>query len=119
MNASDRLDPSDARHVQCLHTNRGVAGTFFACGDSDYYANFGYRQSRCTTIGCSHVRAAYLFEVSLNALNIFKGQECGDDVRAMLRQCNQFFDRLGIHGNHYSGQYYFETADCYPYLLNK
>lgn len=105
--------------MQCIHTNRGVAGTFFACGDSDYYANYGYRQTGCISNTCSHVRAAYLFEVSLNSKNIFISTECGNDVHAMSHTCKEIYDRFGIHGKHLVGQFYFQTSDCYPYLLTK
>lgn len=113
-----RLDASDAQHVQCLHTDRGVAGTSNTCGDSDYFANMGYRQPGCFLHVCSHIRAVYIFEASLHRSNAFMGRKCADDQRAYNNLCYAEVDRFGIHGNHSNGLFYFRTTDCYPYCWN-
>lgn len=111
------LDSNDAHHVQCLHTDRGILGTLFRCGNSDFYANFGFRQPGCTLDICNHVRAVYIFEASLNRSNSFVGKDCHNDIRALLNRCSTKIDKFGIHGNHINGRFYFSTTECYPYCL--
>lgn len=110
------MDETDAQHVQCLHTNRGVLGTLYECGDSDYYPNNGIRQTGCFGSSCSHVRAAHFFEASLKPENIFMATEC--DISAVTRTCSEKTDRFGIYGAHLPGQFYFETTSCYPFCVN-
>lgn len=113
-----RLDADDASHVQCLHTDRGAFGTSDTCGDSDYFANLGYRQPGCLLHRCSHIRATYIFEASLDQSNAFMGRQCPDDRRAQVNRCYQHIDRFGVYGNHSNGKFYFRTTDCYPYCWN-
>lgn len=114
----NRLDHNDAKHVQCLHTNRGFLGTYFPCGHSDYFPNMGFRQSGCDDSFCDHKRATYIFQSSLYPENIFNAVDCHNDTNARLRTCGQNIDRFGIHGMHSIGQFYFDTTACYPYCLN-
>lgn len=110
---SNRLGPNDAHHVQCLHTNPGKLGTSLRCGDSDYYPNFGNHQPGCFDDGCDHNRAVFLFESSMNPEYIYSAKNCQNAGR---NQCSRAMDRFGIHGKHSSGQFYFETSSCYPYV---
>lgn len=51
-NTATRLDPTDAKFVQAIHTNGdsffyGGAGTLEQMGDIDFYANGGQIQAGC------------------------------------------------------------------------
>lgn len=72
----NRLDPTDAMHVQCLHTNMDLLGTSYPCGHFDYYANDGGKQPRCFENECDHKRAEFIFEASINPKNVFNAQLC-------------------------------------------
>lgn len=113
---SQRLDPTDAQHVQCLHTDF-ILGTSLSCGISDYYSHLALRQPGCFTNVCNHDRATAIFESSMNPNYAFSAKECQNGRNAWLNRCNGESDRFGIHGKHLSGQFYFKTTNCYPYCL--
>lgn len=46
-NLEDRLDPSDAKHVQVIHTNGGKLGYQLPLGHADFYPNGGEVQNGC------------------------------------------------------------------------
>ena len=56
-----RLDASDARYVDVIHTNAGVAGTIRRGGHIDFYPNGGTTQPGC------------LFDGIRNNLRCFRG----------------------------------------------
>lgn len=113
-----RLDPTDARHVQCLYTNRGVIGSLKAICTSDYFANMGISQPGCPDNVCSHSRACHIFEVSLEKNFKFLGRKCANDLKAAHNACTEITDQFGIHGKMIPGKFYFQTGKCYPYCLN-
>lgn len=118
VNAANRLDSSDAHHVQCLHTNRALYGSIYACGHSDYYFNMGFKQPGCIFNICDHMRATYIFEASTNPKNAFVGVHCDNDFSALFDNCNTALtDRVGIFSNFSRGRFYVKTTDCYPYCL--
>lgn len=46
-NKAGRLDPSDARYVEAVHTCPGLLGANFNVGHSDFFANNGKNQPGC------------------------------------------------------------------------
>lgn len=69
--------------------------------------------------GCDRNRAVVLFESSLNPVNQFISNlyETQDD--AEKKSNAKGTDRFGIHGKRLNGLFFFETSDCYPYVLEK
>ena len=59
-----RLDPSDARYVDVIHTNVGVAGTILRGGNIDFYPNGGVIQPGCTINGKLKKRDFLKFNLS-------------------------------------------------------
>lgn len=91
---SQRLDPSDAKFVQVLHTTSGTVGTQFNIGHQDWYADNGKApQKGCEpgriifdqhafapiSIICSHIRALEIFRFALDPFNRFRPL-IGNDV---------------------------------------
>lgn len=71
---ADRLDPTDAKYVQCLHTS--WMGTGDICGHANFDANDGVNQPPCISPLCHHSRAAEIFIYSLNPLFKFRAVMC-------------------------------------------
>lgn len=111
-----RLIRQDAEYVQCVHTNCGLLGSPVPCGDSDYYPNFCRRQPGCANDACDHERAIGLFDASLNPAYQFDARKCDSEGRARLNLCANQIDRLGIYAKRLNGQFYFPTAECYPFV---
>lgn len=85
--ATERLDPSDAKFVQVIHTTSGTFGTPFNIGHQDWFADGGKApQKGCEpgliifdrnalapiSVVCSHLRALEIFRFALDPANQFK-----------------------------------------------
>lgn len=77
--SSYRLDASDARYVEVIHTNGGLLGILEPLGDADFYPNGGMRQPGCgkDIAGvCSHERAHIYFAEALQSKQGFWSSKC-------------------------------------------
>lgn len=93
-NASTRLDKTDARFVEVIHTNGDGIGLNDAIGHADYYPNGGKNQPGCgLNFGCSHSRSVAYFAESLDICKRFPA-----------RRCDSYENYLsgGCRGNHRS-----------------
>ncbi|XP_018568072.1 endothelial lipase [Anoplophora glabripennis] len=91
-NTNERLDPTDGRFVQVIHTNGGLLGFGSPSGHSDYYPNGGSSQPGCglDIVGsCAHSRA-YLFytESILANTNRFVSTRCSSQRDYTRGNCN-------------------------------
>lgn len=83
---SERLDPSDARFVQVIHTCAGFLGFEDPIGHADYYPNGGAAQNGCGVdiIGtCAHSRSYQYFGESIRTGNF------------LARRCDSYEDYEG------------------------
>lgn len=74
----DRIDATDAKLVEVIHTCAGKLGFEAALGHVDYWPNGGLHQPGCLDdpVGsCSHERSYYLYAESLKTGN-FKAWQC-------------------------------------------
>lgn len=127
----DRLDPTDAKFVQCLHTS-ALLGTQARLGHAVYKANHGEAQPGCgINMLCDHSRATDIFLYSLNPNNVFVGTMCAGTsgglfsnillklaslvTQKMCYPAGQ--DRFGIYTNRYGGMYNLPTTDQPPYAV--
>lgn len=134
----NRLDKSDAKYVQCIHTAYASFGTSSDCGYADFYVNNGRTQPTCTkgNIVCYHAMSHEYFSEAMLIDHIFEGPHCNEGklehavkqsrwlkpllfVVDYLRDeddCDQSrTDRLGIHTNEEDGRFFVETNLKYPY----
>ncbi|KAG5885410.1 hypothetical protein JTB14_031432 [Gonioctena quinquepunctata] len=77
-NINNRLDPTDARFVQAIHTNDGWLGFNDVMGHADYYPNGGRSQPGCIfdiAGSCAHSRAYAYYAESLIG-NRFASRQC-------------------------------------------
>lgn len=117
---TERLDPTDAKYVQVIHTSSGTFGTPFNIGTADFYADNGKSpQKGCEpfiiifmtdafapiSIPCSHIRALEIFRFSLNKAN-----------RYVPFPPMEAVDIYGYWSNRTPGVYYFPTKRDRPYV---
>ncbi|XP_017147205.1 lipoprotein lipase [Drosophila miranda] len=129
-----RLDPTDAKFVQVLHTSGGSLGTSLKCGHADFYPNGGRApQTNCkmfmnlrdmqntNPIACSHSAAAIFFRQSMDPQYPFVGYECGSYREFAAGYCDQNRRaRFGIHSQRRAqGSFYFTTASQQPYVQRR
>lgn len=105
----NRLDPTDARYVQCIYTSRGTLGTMADCGHGNFIMNDGMSQPGCITPLCSHSKATEYFKDSLNPNNRLKSKECETGKNQM---CSDIMDRPGIHSDRKHGKFYIDTGSA-------
>lgn len=76
----ERLDPTDAKFVQVIHTNGGLLGFKGPAGDADFYPNGGSSQPGCgldLAGSCSHSRAYEFYaEAVESSANAFVSRQC-------------------------------------------
>ncbi|EZA54813.1 Pancreatic triacylglycerol lipase [Ooceraea biroi] len=73
----ERVDKSDAKAVQVIHTNAGRLGMEQEIGDSDFYPNGGTEQPGCgwIEIGCAHSRSFLYYAESIRNPTGFRAGE--------------------------------------------
>lgn len=111
----ERLDASDAKFVQILHTSSGTLGTPYNIGHQDWFADNGGRapQNGCfifsfslnafaLSILCSHMRGLEIFRFALQPGNQFKAFR-SDDI-------------YGFWSHRIPGVYHFSTTRDPPYV---
>jgi len=87
----NRLDPTDGKYVQVIHTNDGMLGFGINMGHVDYYPNGGSSQPGCglDLVGsCAHSRAYEYYAESLLE-NHFVSQKCDTYRNFGNSLCNQ------------------------------
>ncbi|XP_061378542.1 lipase member I-like [Danaus plexippus] len=115
-----RLDKTDARYVDVLHTNRLVQGIIEPLGHADFYINGGGpQQPGCVMPSCSHLRAAEIYTESINTPKLFIGIRCQSWQNFKTNTCDsKDFAVLG-YGSSTStrGLYYLRTSADPPFGL--
>lgn len=114
---SRRLDPSDAKYVQCIHTARLTFGVNSNCGHADFYPNVGFMMPGCLGGVCSHLYAVRIFRSSLEPTHNFVGSHCAGDIEARWKRndCSTTRESMGIRNKGVKGQFYLETTANEPY----
>lgn len=89
LDASQRLDYSDARFVDIIHTNIGVYGLNKSIGSVDFYPNGGgMEQPGCgRDISCSHARAWQFYVESIDEQENFIAVECDSWDSFLSHKC--------------------------------
>ncbi|KAJ8951113.1 hypothetical protein NQ318_021557 [Aromia moschata] len=117
-----RLDPTDAKFVQVIHTNAGLLGVNFDSGHSDYYPNGGSSQPGCildVAGSCAHSRSYIYYAESIsNGENKFIASQCKNYLRYKLGRCsaNEASLMAGYTvDKKVQGSYYLETNSRSPF----
>lgn len=118
-----RLDKSDARIVQGIHTNAGLIGWKDPIGDVDFYPNGGTWQPGCgfdPTGFCSHSRSPFLFAESITSRG-FVSSHCNSYKNYQRGKCTwRRHDVMGEWTSPWSrGRYYLKTNGKPPYAQGR
>ncbi|KAB0800969.1 hypothetical protein PPYR_05323 [Photinus pyralis] len=118
----NRLDETDAKFVQVVHTNGYLLGFSSAIGHADYYPNDGNRQPGCgiDLFGkCAHSRAYYYYAESIWQGG-FEAEKCLTYDEFMNSNCithkKSFLGTFFIDKSAY-GDYYLDTNREAPFAL--
>ncbi|XP_076752824.1 pancreatic triacylglycerol lipase [Xylocopa sonorina] len=111
---SGRLDRSQARHVQAIHSCAGLWGIDYSIGTSDFFANDGRNQPGCGSdvLGnCAHARSYKYYIESIRNPKGFIGKRSGGLLTAYMGGAN-----LDSKAN---GTYHFKTRSSSPFATNR
>ncbi|KAJ8916044.1 hypothetical protein NQ315_010912 [Exocentrus adspersus] len=120
-NINNRLDPTDARFVQIIHTNGGLLGFSASIGDSDFFPNGGSSQPGCgldIAGSCAHSRAyVYYAEAIETSSNLFVSTACTSYSDFSNGRCNSNSKSAmgGYSIDKLSGNFYLNTNSQSPY----
>lgn len=128
MNTDMKLESTDAKYVQCIHTNDfyGMRAnvTDYKCGDAIFIINNGSLQGGCfeeREYPCHHERAHLLFRESLSPDSKFWGIPCRESDGLPYK--NETIAVMGIHGQSHGhgtkGRFCVPTNYKPPYALDK
>jgi len=132
-NTAERLDTTDARFVDIIHTNsaplpQGGLSFPVAIGHVDFWPNGGVYQPGCSSSGtsiidlvkgCSHGRAPAYFTESITSSTPFTATKCADYDTWKLGQCNRNPQTsMGLTvSTTASGDYFLDTNSAAPFAL--
>lgn len=120
---NQRLDPTDAKYVQCVFTNQLMMGSDIDCGHGNFFGNGGMVQPGCgLNVTCSHERSYVYFNESLNPKRKFIGERCENAAQKLYlellgQKCSDVTDRMGIHTAHKKGRFFVKTNAERPFAL--
>ncbi|XP_012286201.1 pancreatic triacylglycerol lipase-like [Orussus abietinus] len=120
-----RLDPSDAKFVDIIHTCGAILGFLQPLGHVDFYPNGGVavQPGCCCTVevteACSHGRSYMYYTESINSKTGFPAKKCSSWNAFTKGDCEDNDTALmGAHVSHSaSGSYYLRTRSEPPYSL--
>ncbi|XP_026741664.1 pancreatic triacylglycerol lipase-like isoform X2 [Trichoplusia ni] len=117
VSASGRLDKTDAKYVDVIHTNGGMLGLKEPVGHKDFYPNGGTSQPGCYISVCDHSRAWELFAESINSPNHFPARKCDNWTMFGQGLCSRnaisYMGLLSDANN--PGQYFLATKKTAPF----
>ncbi|CAG4990084.1 unnamed protein product [Parnassius apollo] len=126
VNVTRKIDPSDGKLVDILHTNALQKGKLEISGHVDFFANGGMTQPGCkadadlTKSGCEHARAPAYFAESITTQVGFYGTKCYSWIAYILGWCDIVGSDEDVLFGEYmpknaSGLYFFNTNAEPPY----
>lgn len=122
-----RLDASDAKFVQVIHSTDGVLGCGLDQGHQDFRPDGGIiPQTGCVLplfnqtvsielLSCNHYQAVLYFLYSLNPANVFTGRQCASYSDFLLNRCSSDTDVLGPYTQKKPGRFYLRTSASAPF----
>ncbi|XP_045514123.1 phospholipase A1-like [Pieris brassicae] len=125
--ADEKVAPTDAEHVDVIHTNIDGFGIAERLGHVDFYANGGEYQPGdipyipCLVI-CSHIRSLLYWWIALDNPKKFIAMKCDSIQDARSAKCynNTELNYAGLETDFGKpGIYYLPTHNEFPYYMGK
>ncbi|KAH8324392.1 hypothetical protein KR074_006659, partial [Drosophila pseudoananassae] len=123
-----KLDPSDAKFVDVIHTDVMMLGLLDPVGHVDFYVNMGLSQPNCgaknkmETHACYHNRSAIYYAESMSSPTGFYGYHCTSFKDFVSGACS-LKDNVQLMGLDVSpntrGRYFLDTNDAPPYAMGR
>nr|ABA71709.1 male accessory gland protein [Drosophila melanogaster] len=119
-----KLDPTDAKFVDVVHTDVTMLGLLDAVGHVDFYLNMGVSQPNCGPINkmethfCYHNRAADYYAESISSPSGFYGFYCPNFKSFAKGICipDKNIELMGFHVDPKArGRYFLDTNNGPPY----
>ncbi|XP_016936683.3 inactive pancreatic lipase-related protein 1 [Drosophila suzukii] len=123
---AQKLDPTDAKFVDVVHTDVMMLGLLEAVGHVDFYLNMGVSQPNCGPINlmethfCYHNRAADYYAESILNPSGFYGFFCPNFKSFATGACvpSKDFEVMGFEANSEArGRYFLDTNNMPPYAM--
>ncbi|VVC41779.1 Triacylglycerol lipase family,Lipase/vitellogenin,Lipase, N-terminal,Alpha/Beta [Cinara cedri] len=110
----DRIDKTDGKFVDIIHTNGKKNGIYDPLGDIDFYPNGGKRQPNCNisvTGSCNHAKSYHYFAQSIWAKEDFVATNCTSWRDYLKGRCNNSDTTyMGEYvDKNQTGKYYLKT----------
>jgi pancreatic triacylglycerol lipase len=118
-----RLDTTDAKYVEIIHTCAGMLGFDVDIGHADYYPNGGSNQPGCSAMdvtgSCSHGRS-YMYYAESIVSSGFVSKQCNSYKDFQNGNCNGVTSDMGDYfiNKQASGTYYLYTNSQSPFAQN-
>lgn len=125
-----RLDPSDAKFVQIMHSSDGTIGCQVDHGHQDFRTDGGYApQTGCVIpfanqahwpgiVTCSHAQPIQYFRFSLNPANVYSGRQCSSYTSFTLFLCRfNPTEIMGPRTGRRIGRFFLRTSFSAPYTV--
>ncbi|KAI5639760.1 lipase domain-containing protein [Phthorimaea operculella] len=118
-NDENRLQNTDARYVEVIHTNAGFYGFSDRCGHADFYPNGGSGMPGCWLNACSHSRAYEYLAASLMYTKRFVARECEDMNDMKRNNCDgvpYYMGNVNLSKPTRSGIFRVNTGSDFPFF---
>ncbi|XP_017006519.2 inactive pancreatic lipase-related protein 1 [Drosophila takahashii] len=121
---AQKLDPTDAKFVDVVHTDVLMLGLLEAVGHVDFYLNMGVEQPNCGPVNqmethfCYHNRAADYYAESISSNAGFYGFYCPNYKSFATGACvpKKDIEPMGFYAHPEArGRYFLETNNGPPY----
>ncbi|XP_052853460.1 phospholipase A1 [Drosophila gunungcola] len=125
---AEKLDRSDAKFVDVVHTDVMMMGLLEALGHVDFYVNMGVTQPNCGAFNnmdthyCYHNRSAEYYAESITTPIGFIGYFCPNFKSFATGVCvpKEDTETMGFHAHPQArGRYFLDTNKSPPYAMGK
>ncbi|XP_037293469.1 pancreatic lipase-related protein 3 isoform X4 [Manduca sexta] len=118
VDSGSRIERTDAKYVNVIHTNGGVLGLKEPVGHMDFYPNGGMSQPGCLLSTCDHSRSWEYLAESISSPKHFPARRCDNWTMFKDGLCSKNkVSYMGLSSDGDPGLYFLTTGSSSPYGL--